>query len=75
MFVNDQETLLKARKRLEVINDKFVANFIKETSERHVPEENEPLMDEFTNNFHTIYGNQVVGKSMKDIIKFVKESK
>lgn len=63
----------KAKKEAEILNAKLVDKYVKDTSERHVVEENEPLMDDFIDNFHQQYGDKVVGKSMKEIIKIIKQ--
>lgn len=74
MFVNDSDTISKANLEIEKNNQKFVSNFIKNSAERHVVEENEPMLDKIIVDFSIDYGKTVVASSMKDIVKFIKNS-
>ena len=74
MILNSQEEILKAQKTQEKINDKFVQNSIKKKEQRHVKEENEPLLDDFLQNFRESYAKKVVGDSMKEVVKEIKKN-
>jgi hypothetical protein len=74
MFVNNSETIAKANLEVEKNNQKFVSNFLKKSAQRHVVEENEPMLDKIISDFSIDYGKTVVASSMKDIVKFVKNS-
>jgi len=73
MALDKIENIEKAQKQVEKLNEKFVKNAIKKKNERHVKEENEPVLDVFLDNFRTDYAKTVVGKSMKEIVKFLKD--
>lgn len=72
MALDKIENIEKAQKQVEKLNEKFVKNAIKKKNERHVKEKNEPVLDVFLDNFRVDYAETVVGKSMKEIVKFLK---
>lgn len=74
MVLNSYEEIQKAQKQVEIFNGKFVKNAIKQKEQRHVKEENEPVLDEIINDFQNSYAKKVVGKSMSDILKFLKDN-
>lgn len=72
MILNSLENIEKAQKKVEKLNAKFVSNFKENAAQRHVKEQNEPVLDQISNNFQLSYANEVVGKSMKEIVKELK---
>lgn len=74
MILNTQENIEKAQKQVEKLNQKFVDNAIKDKQQRHVKEKNEPVLDDFIDNFRTEYAKTVVGDSMKEIVKMIKDN-
>jgi hypothetical protein len=74
MELSNYEEIQKAQKQVEIFNGKFVKNAIKQKEQRHVKEENEPVLDEIMSEFQSNYAKKVVGKSMTDILKFLKEN-
>lgn len=74
MSLDSLDDIEKAQKKVEKLNQKFVDSATKKKQQRHVKEKNEPLMDDFTDNFRESYAKTVVGDSMKEIIKFVKKN-
>jgi hypothetical protein len=73
MILNSRENIEKAQKNVELFNAKFVSKYINETNNRHVKEENEPLLDDFIYSFHSKYAKDVVGKTMTELVKFLKD--
>ena len=73
MVLNNQDEILKAQKKVEKLNGKFIKNAIKKKNERHVKEENEPVLDDIINDFQSNYAKKVVGQSMTDIVNFLKD--
>lgn len=74
MELSNYEEIQKAQKQVEIFNGKFVKNAIKQKEQRHVKEENEPVLDEIMEEFQSNYAKKVVGKSMTDILKFLKDN-
>jgi hypothetical protein len=74
MELSNYEEIQKAQKQVEIFNGKFIKNTIKEKEQRHVKEKNEPVLDEIVAEFQSNYAKKVVGKSMTDILKFLKDN-
>lgn len=72
-MLNSQEKILKAQKQVEKINTKTISKKIKAKQKRHVKEKNEPVLDEIIKDFRLDYANTVVGDSMKEIVKEIKD--
>lgn len=73
MILNSIENIEKAQKQVERLNGKFIKDSIKKTQQRHVKEKNEPLLDGFINDFRNSYAKDVVGNSMVEIVKIIKD--
>lgn len=73
MILDSEENIEKAQKKVEKMNQKFVENATKKTAQRHVKEKNEPMLDDFIDNFREDYAKHVVGDSMKEIVKMIKK--
>lgn len=73
MILNTIENIEKAQKKVEKLNGKFIKDSIKKTQQRHVKEENEPLLDMFIEDFRNSYAKNVVGNSMVEIVKIIKD--
>jgi hypothetical protein len=73
MILNTSENIEKAQKQVEKLNGKIVSHLLHSTAHRHVKEENEPMMDNFIDSFQNKYAVEVVGKTMKELVKFIKD--
>ena len=73
MILNTQENIEKAQKKVEKLNASFINRYVNETNNRHVKEENEPLLDNLIDSFNSKYAKEVVGKSMTELLKFLKD--
>jgi hypothetical protein len=73
MILNTQENIEKAQKQVEKLNANFVNKYVNATNIRHVKEENEPLLDDFIDSFNSRYAKDVVGKTMTELVKFLKD--
>lgn len=71
-MLDNLENINKAQKAVEKLNGKFINNSIKKKQQRHVKEKNEPVLDDFLDHFKRDYAKTVVGDSMRDIIKLLK---
>ncbi len=74
MALINQDEIQKAQKKVEKLNAKFIKKSAEKKAQRHVKEENEPVLDDIIQNFQESYAKQVVGKSMTDIVNFLKDS-
>lgn len=54
-------------------NYAILNNIIKAKAQRHVKEENEPILDEIINNFNSSYAKIVASQSSIEILKFVRD--
>lgn len=54
-------------------NQIILSEITKANSNRHVEEENEPVMKDIINNFNIGYAKTVASKSMLEIINFLKD--
>jgi hypothetical protein len=72
-MLNNQDEISKAQAKVEKLNNEFVKSATKKKQERHVKEKNEPLLDDFLDNFRNSYADDVVGTSMKEIVNFIKK--
>lgn len=73
MSLHDLESIEKAQKGVEKMNGKFVSKFISDAVERHVKEENEPMLDKFINDLQVSYAIETVGKSMREVYQLLKK--
>ncbi len=73
MILNTVENIEKAQKQVEKLNANFVNKYVNSTNSRHVKEENEPLLDDFIDSFNSKYAKEVVGESMIELVKFLKD--
>jgi hypothetical protein len=71
-MLNNRENIEKAQKKVEKINSNFVGSFLLHNQNRHVLEQNEPVLDSIIDDFSESYSKTVVSNSFKEIIKIIK---
>ena len=69
MALNSTDKIQKAQKLVEQINQKSLSKYIKSKNQRHVKEQNEPVLDSIIEKFTNSYAENVVADSMLKIYK------
>lgn len=72
-MLDNRENIEKAQKKVEKSNAKFLSAFISYNQQRHVKEQNEPVLDSIIDNFQESYSKIVVTNTIKTIKKMIND--